>query len=357
MATRPVTPRASGEGFLGTQDQTWGVAHIGELHAGNTLTRANALDILDGKTVEDAVMASYATGEALRAVAERLGDVSIDVTEAINAVNASVKKAEDAQDVSVLAKLDAELARDQVRGWLDQAAAAAVAATDAKDELLSKTAQLRSDTNAAAASVADLRRQLNSVGITTWEERAVAVEVGDWTALDPTDTDNEDDIAEGFNYAATVSLPGVLPSQRPIEVRAERDSEAAVASAGRMAVDTQADEVRVLAANLPAGDISLTFVLLGTKIWPEPKLPANLSFDKTELTLAVGATDTITVTRDGDGAVDAWSDDDSVMTAAISGATVTVTGVAVGNATVRASVDETDTHLDDTTIIAVTVTA
>lgn len=334
----------------------------------NDATASLGLAVSGAEAARDAALAAQAAAESAEALVAQSRDdaqsAANDAAAFAAAAQSSGNGMDDVRDEVMSLASRAATSDASARYAANQAVTNAQEAQNAElrinagnAKLLADMADVQSGLAAAHAAYADLRRQLNSVGITTWEERAVAVEVGDWTALDPTDTDNEDDIEEGFNYAATVSLPGVLPSQRPIEVRAERDSEAAVASAGRMAVDTQADEVRVLAASLPAGDISLTFVLLGTKIWPEPKLPANLSFDKTELTLAVGATDTITVTRDGDGAVDAWSDDDSVMAATISGATVTVTGVAVGNATVRASVDETDTHLDDTAVVAVTVTA
>ena len=63
----------------------------------------------------------------------------------------------------------------------------------------------------------------------------------------------------------------------------------------------------------------------------------TLSADTLSLT-AIATPGTITVTRDGDGAVTAASSDTSVCTVAVEGTTVTVTAVADGEATVTVSV-------------------
>ena len=74
----------------------------------------------------------------------------------------------------------------------------------------------------------------------------------------------------------------------------------------------------------------------------------TLSVDTLSLT-AIATPGTITVTRDGDGAVTAESSDTSVCTVAVEGTTVTVTAVADGEATVTISVAAGANYKEPTT--------
>ncbi len=75
--------------------------------------------------------------------------------------------------------------------------------------------------------------------------------------------------------------------------------------------------------------------------WAIRKAAGRLSLDKTSLKLGTAATfGTITVDRDGDGAISAKSSDTKIATVSVSGNTVLVTGVDTGNATITISVAE-----------------
>ena len=76
-----------------------------------------------------------------------------------------------------------------------------------------------------------------------------------------------------------------------------------------------------------------------TVAWTIGKAAGSLSLNKTSMSLtAAKLTDTITVTRSGDGAITATSSDTGVATVSVSGATVTVTAVAKGSATITVKV-------------------
>ena len=76
-----------------------------------------------------------------------------------------------------------------------------------------------------------------------------------------------------------------------------------------------------------------------TVSWSIGKAAGSLSINKTTMTLnGTTKTSTIAVTRAGDGAITATSSKTSVATVSVSGATVTVTGVAYGNATITIKV-------------------
>lgn len=76
-----------------------------------------------------------------------------------------------------------------------------------------------------------------------------------------------------------------------------------------------------------------------TVAWTIGKAARSLSLNKTSMSLtAAKLTDTITVTRAGDGAISATSSDTGVATVSVSGTTVTVTAVAKGSATITVKV-------------------
>lgn len=76
-----------------------------------------------------------------------------------------------------------------------------------------------------------------------------------------------------------------------------------------------------------------------TVAWTIGKAAGSLSLNKTSMSLtAAKLTDTITVTRAGDGAISATPSDTSVATVSVSGTTVTVTAVAKGSATITVKV-------------------
>ena len=100
-----------------------------------------------------------------------------------------------------------------------------------------------------------------------------------------------------------------------------------------------------------AGDYTVTFTPTvnlqwadGTTIgknatWTIAKAAGSLSLDKTSLSFsAANETDTITVTRSGDGAITAVSSDTNVVTVSVSGTTVTITSVESGDAVVTVTV-------------------
>lgn len=73
--------------------------------------------------------------------------------------------------------------------------------------------------------------------------------------------------------------------------------------------------------------------------WTISKAAGSLSLSPTTISLdASTLSDTITVTRTGDGAISAVSSDTSIATVSLSGNTITVTAVATGNVTVTVSV-------------------
>lgn len=76
-----------------------------------------------------------------------------------------------------------------------------------------------------------------------------------------------------------------------------------------------------------------------TVAWTIGRAAGSLSLNKTSMSLtAAKLTDTITVTRAGDGAISATSSDTGVATVSVSGTTVTVTAVAKGSATITVKV-------------------
>lgn len=91
---------------------------------------------------------------------------------------------------------------------------------------------------------------------------------------------------------------------------------------------------------------------------PTPKPKATMSVSPTSVTAVAGQTVTITVTSNCTGAVSAVSSDTSKATVSVNDKIVTVTGVAVGSATITISQDEDTTYAapDDVTV-SVTVPA
>ena len=78
--------------------------------------------------------------------------------------------------------------------------------------------------------------------------------------------------------------------------------------------------------------------------WHIVKASASLRLSKESLNIGpYSATGSITVTRDGNGAISASSSDTSVATVSVSGNTVTVTKMGRGSATITVSVAE-DTY-------------
>ena len=85
----------------------------------------------------------------------------------------------------------------------------------------------------------------------------------------------------------------------------------------------------------------------GTKtvVWRIGKAAGSLSLNKTSMKLtAAKKTDTITVTRAGDGVITATSNASGVASVSVSGNTVTVTAKAKGNATITVSVAAGTNH-------------
>lgn len=91
--------------------------------------------------------------------------------------------------------------------------------------------------------------------------------------------------------------------------------------------------------------------------WHIGKAENSVAPDKAAVSVVVGASDTVEVTRSGSGAIGATSADEAIATATASGTTVTITGVAAGTTTVTLGVRETKNYNAATTDIAVTVTA
>ena len=73
--------------------------------------------------------------------------------------------------------------------------------------------------------------------------------------------------------------------------------------------------------------------------WKINKIDGTSSLSKTSVDVSLGDSDTITVTRSGDGAIVATSSDTSVATVSVSGTTVTITGISEGNATVSIGIN------------------
>lgn len=96
-------------------------------------------------------------------------------------------------------------------------------------------------------------------------------------------------------------------------------------------------------------------------VWVVKKADGSVSLNPTSLTFDLSTSTvakTVAVTRAGDGAVSATSDNTSVATVSVSGTTVTVTPVAIGTATITVSVAEGSNHTAASPItIEVTVTA
>ena len=102
-----------------------------------------------------------------------------------------------------------------------------------------------------------------------------------------------------------------------------------------------------------------TMVSDGTVIWTAHKLgyarrEPFLSISETSVRLSVvNASDAITVTYKGDGTLTAVSSDTSIVTARVSGNTVTVTRVAHGTADVTISLSETAQYFGDSATLSV----
>ena len=79
--------------------------------------------------------------------------------------------------------------------------------------------------------------------------------------------------------------------------------------------------------------------------WSIGRAAGSLSINKTTMSLnSTTPTDTITVTRAGDGAISAVSSDSTIASIAISGTTITVTGKKMGNVTITVSVAQGTNH-------------
>lgn len=114
---------------------------------------------------------------------------------------------------------------------------------------------------------------------------------------------------------------------------------------------------------ISAGTYTLSVIAQGdydgvaTASWTIAKAAGSMSLDKTELSLDTSnVTDTITVTRTGNGTISAQSSDTSVATVSVSGNVVTVTGVATGDATITINVAAGDNHLATSATASVSVT-
>ena len=82
-----------------------------------------------------------------------------------------------------------------------------------------------------------------------------------------------------------------------------------------------------------------------TVVWRIGKAAGSLSLNKTSMKLtAAKKTDTITVTRAGDGVITATSNASGVASVSVSGNTVTVTAKAKGKATITVSVAAGTNH-------------
>ena len=111
-----------------------------------------------------------------------------------------------------------------------------------------------------------------------------------------------------------------------------------------------------------AGSYTVTFHLLNpnvtwadettadkTDTWEIAKAAGSLTLSKNSVSLNTTTTsDTVTVTKLGDGAITAVSSNTSYATVSVSGDTVTITGVATGSATVTISVGEGTNYLAPT---------
>lgn len=79
--------------------------------------------------------------------------------------------------------------------------------------------------------------------------------------------------------------------------------------------------------------------------WSIGRAAGSLSINKTTMSLnPTTPTDTITVTRSGDGAISAVSSDSTIASVAISGTAITVTGKKTGNVTITVSVAQGTNH-------------
>lgn len=79
--------------------------------------------------------------------------------------------------------------------------------------------------------------------------------------------------------------------------------------------------------------------------WSIRRAAGSLSINKTTMSLnPTTPTDTITVTRAGDGAISAVSSDSTIASVAISGTTITVTGKKTGNVTITVRVAQGTNH-------------
>ena len=91
-------------------------------------------------------------------------------------------------------------------------------------------------------------------------------------------------------------------------------------------------------------------------VWSIGKADGSVSLSPSSLTLDTSTlSDTVVVTRSGDGAISAVSSDTDIATVSVSGTMVTVTAVASGNATVTVSVAEGTNYLAVNGTVSVTV--
>ena len=87
-------------------------------------------------------------------------------------------------------------------------------------------------------------------------------------------------------------------------------------------------------------------------VWNIGKATGSVSLSKNNVSLDTSTlSDTITVTRSGDGTISAVSSDTSIATVSVSGTTVTVTAVATGSATVTISVAEGTSYLAPSDVV------
>lgn len=90
--------------------------------------------------------------------------------------------------------------------------------------------------------------------------------------------------------------------------------------------------------------------------WSIAKAAGSITLSKNSVSLdATTTSDTVTVTRLGDGAISVESSDTSVVTVSLSGDTITVTEVDEGSATITVSVAEGTNYLATSQIISATV--
>lgn len=162
----------------------------------------------------------------------------------------------------------------------------------------------------------------------TWTDTTTADKTAAWS-ISPKSVTVPLVSGTSFTYDGTAQGP-TIASYDPDEVTASGDITAT--NAGNYALTLSLTSI----TNYVWAD---TTTAAKTTAWTISKAAGSLSISPTIISLnASQLTDTITVTRTGDGAISAVSSDTSIATVSLSGNTITVTAVANGSATVTVSV-------------------